>query len=531
MKLLYDMLSAPPYARLELSPRRVWVRSRTVFGPAVGAAADSFGAVGGWRGRASRAGLVLLLMVFGTTASAQRPLCDTQWLAGASESEVAAQVTRGADPNAACDPDGDRPLHHALLAIPPSIDVIQALMDHGADVLVPNRLGKTPWELSEDVRWEALHRYRETRNRTTEHQQAVARTEDIYYLLEGHAVDAFGNPVVGRPLTSLHPCYLAMRPRHLGFWASGFPDLPLSHGENLPVEFYMHNSVPTRYRPVVRAAAAEWNEAAGFHAIAIHREIDHGDTGRRDIPDSRNVIYWSPRSDTEPSPVHMIAGQAAIQSLSAPQGDSFVLITEVDIIIYAAAAGLGPVRKLFENSLRRAGVTQAVGADIASLQRRWLDVLAGMSREHFREWVKELMHEKYIFAWDHGQARFDRWILDAMNERLGNREPLRSFDDLRSWLAEGFAVDLEQLRDHVDRHPPVKDYLLHEFGHALGLDHHPDPGSLMHSGMEITPVPAVPGIGVPATVDDVAVHGLACRYGPLMEADPVRDRTVAVGPR
>ena len=286
----------------------------------------------------------------------------------------------------------------------------------------------------------------------------------------------------------------------------------------------MHDSVPMQYRPVVRAAAAEWNGAAGFRAIAIHREIDHSDSNRKHIPDSKNVICWLPRSGYELSRLRVLAGEVLMKSLSASESEPLILIDEVDIVIYAAAEGMRLVRRLLVDSLRRAGVqTPAVEYDIASLQRQWLDVLAGMSHEQFREWVIQLMHDKGIRPPVYGRE-FDERILSAISERLGNREPMRSFDDLKRWLGEEYAVDLEGLRDQFDRNPRVKSYLLHEFGHALGLGHNPEPQSLMHGGDHITPVPGVPRrMGVGARVDDAAVHGLACTYRPLMETHPRLD--------
>ena len=499
------------------------------------AVAGVFGPSGDRQGRAVRAGLTLLLSSLGSAASAQGPLCDTQWLAAASEHDMAAQVRQGGDPNAACDQGADRPLHHALSAVWPSIDAVRALMAHGADVLIPNRFGKTPWELAEEIWVEALRKHdeaRETGNRTPEHGQAIVRTEAVRRIMKSSALDAFGNPALGRPLTSLHPCNLAMHGRHVRRRFSVPPDLPLSQGGNLPVEFHIHDSVPGRYRPLVRAAAAEWNEAAGFRALAIHREIDHGDSTCRQVPDSKNVIYWSGRSDFDPSPVHLTAGEAPYRSLDASRGHSSILITEVDIVIYEAAVGLSPTRELFLRSLRRADVqvkARDAHADVVNLQKQWLEVLRGMSGESFREWVIQLMNDQGIRTWEHGGAGFDDWILAVMNERLGAGGPLGSFDDLRSWLADRHAVDLERLRDHIDRNPRVKHYLLHEFGHALGLGHNADPRSLMYSGMEITPVPAVPRFRPPARVDDAAVHGLACTYGPLMKADPGRDGAEADG--
>ena len=468
--------------------------------------------------------LVFLLSLFPCSLSAQHEICDVLWLTGASDDQVLTRVGEGADPNATCNRDGDRPLHQALSAVPPSVEVIQALMSQGADVLVPNKFGQTPWELAQNMRVEALRQYDAKPTTTAEDTQTVRRTEAIHRIIRDHALDPFGNPKLGRPLTSLHPCHLTAHGRHYRAWFPGLPDLPLSHAGNLPVEFHMHHSIPRRYRPAVRAAAAEWNEAAGFHAVAIHSEIDHGDGRRRHIPDSKNVIYWMSEIGTESSPLHITAGATDIKSLDSSHG-SFVLIDEVDIFIYEVATGLGLARELFVRSLRRAGVSIHPGeADIESLQRLWLEVLSNMSREHFRAWVIRLMQEKGIRLVEYDRGRVDDWIITAIDRRIGTVEPLRSFDDLRGWLMDGFSVDLEQLREHVDRNPLVKGYLLHEFGHALGLGHNPDAESLMHSGLEITPVPVTPRIRTPAKVDEVAVHGLACTYEVGSSTGAVTDR-------
>ena len=462
--------------------------------------------------------LVLLSGLSSSFGATRAPICDATWLAGASGSDVQMRVREGDDPNETCNPDEDRPLHRALAGPVAPPEVVRALLSAGADVLIPNRFGKTAWERSEERYLEALLHERD--------EQAARRMYAVRDVIRKRGLDAFGNPVLGRPLADLNPCLLVMHGRHFGKLTTGPdlhygilaglpdpPDLPLSHG-SLPLEFELHHSVPPRYRSVFEAAAAEWNTKAGLELIAIRGEIDRRDVSHRWGQDSRNVVYWEGVSATEPLAAYQTAGATAIKSAAASPHEERLLVTEVDVTMYdvSTSTSLDLAREMLARSLRRAGVEDPA-EDIGDegLQARWLGRLSSMSDKELHAWVVQLMHDKGVrLPIPSSGADREEWIVAAMNARMEHVERLTSFEDLRAWLVAGFSIDLDTLDDSATL---LKDYVLHEFGHALGLRHNPDPDSLMHGGLHITPVPATPrNYPAPTGVDDAALHGLTCTY-------------------
>ena len=318
----------------------------------------------------------------------------------------------------------------------------------------------------------------------------------------------------GDPLLSTPPCDLAFHGRHFTYLNPDLPDAPLSHGDSLPVEFYLHAGIPPRHRPVMHAAAAELNSRLGFRMIAIRSEIDRGDLHRR-WNDSRNVIYWddywanSGGIESTGEVRVMEAARTHIHPVAGPE--PWITISEVDIVVYGekpnTAAGL--VRVMFSNTLRRLGVDRSrwEDADLIDLQGMLIERLSSADDEVFRGMVVQLMSDKGMDVPDAGRADVQDWIIGAMNAERG--EPLASFEGLRELLIDGFSIGLERLDTSV----VLKNHMLHEFGHALGLAHNENVDSLMAAGDQVTAAPAVPGdLLVEHEFDDLAVHGLGCIY-------------------
>ena len=332
----------------------------------------------------------------------------------------------------------------------------------------------------------------------------------------------------GDPLASVPPCDLVFHGPDLAYRYPDLPDAPLSHGENLPVEFHLHAEIPRSHRPVIHAAAAELNMRVGFRMIAIRSEIDGGDMHGR-WNDSRNVIYWDDywahSGGIEVTEEVRIMDAARAEIRPGAGAEPWIPISEVDIVLYGdkpnTAAGL--VRILFGTTLRRLGVEPLPGEDIdlAVLQSTVIERLSTVSEGEFHEMVIQLMSEKGVELPDAGGANVEDWIVDRINEESRVTEPLASFDDLRRWLIDELSVDV----DRFDTAVVLKNHMLHEFGHAVGLRHYGDGGNLMADGAyRIRATPKVPGdLLVGLQFDDLAVHGLRCTYdlGRLRQSNPL----------
>ena len=332
----------------------------------------------------------------------------------------------------------------------------------------------------------------------------------------------------GDPLTSVPPCDLAFHGRHFAYLNPDLPDAPLSHGESLPVEFHLHAEIPRSYRPVIHAAAAELNMRVGFRMIAIRSEIDRGDLHRR-RSDSRNVIYWDDywahSGGIELTAEVRVMEGAAAEIRPVAGTEPWIAISEVDIVLYGDKPNteVGRLRTVFGRTLRRLGVEPLPGEDVdlAVLQSMVIERLSTVSEGDFHDMVIQLMSDKGVELPDAGQANVEDWILDRINEERLGAEPLASFDDLRRWLIDEFSIDVDRFGTAVG----LKNVMLHEFGHAVGLRHYGDADNLMASGWSrVSVAPLVPGdLLVEREFDDLAVHGLRCTYdlGRLRQSNPL----------
>ena len=77
-------------------------------------------------------------------------------------------------------------------------------------------------------------------------------------------------------------------------------------------------------------------------------------------------------------------------------------------------------------------------------------------------------------------------------------------------MIDEFSIDV----DRFDTSVVLKNHMLHEFGHAVGLRHYGDGDHLMADrAYQIRVRPRVPGdLLVEWEFDDLAVHGLRCTY-------------------
>lgn len=81
-----------------------------------------------------------------------------------------------------------------------------------------------------------------------------------------------------------------------GFMMNGGQRLSLKN--NSPVVFYVHKSVPEKFVPAIKRAAARWNMSAEKELIVIKEDIEYHSAF---IRDGQNVIFFFERWDSDPA--------------------------------------------------------------------------------------------------------------------------------------------------------------------------------------------------------------------------------------
>ena len=117
--------------------------------------------------------LFLFVTVMLVAGSAAANLCSPAWLANASGAEARALIRSGFDVNGQCNTNGNEALHLALLNDRVDPDVIQALVDAGADLYAQNIHGETP-------SYYAIERFQRARAHLGPGSAAYRRERAIY---------------------------------------------------------------------------------------------------------------------------------------------------------------------------------------------------------------------------------------------------------------------------------------------------------------------------------------------------------------
>ncbi len=124
--------------------------------------------------------LVLFLLIMMLNVYANADICDPNWLADVNGYRVRnfININAGIDINKACDLEGNRPLHRAILRDEVDPSVIEALLDAGADAYAENIGRSTPMNYAEDRFGRAMVGFQQG-------SSAYQREEAIYNAMMG----------------------------------------------------------------------------------------------------------------------------------------------------------------------------------------------------------------------------------------------------------------------------------------------------------------------------------------------------------
>ena len=317
------------------------------------------------------------------------------------------------------------------------------------------------------------------------------------------------------------PCHLMHNGRSL--YRSQNPDMPIPSNisnnplslNNPPIEFHLNKSVPEQYKSVFRAAALEWKNETKFELIHISDEFDHSDTKNRDF---KNVIYWLNNDQYNVEDITLENGSAKIAAETfinvhpVNSSSSYTFIADVDIIVYEEQNVISKyIHWIFTRHLKRTGIEPPKNIDIVDLQNLFIDTLSNMSSDDFYEMITQMMKDKgIILSPNVNKEVIQSWLIPQMNAKIKDIEPLTSFEDLRVLMIKEYSLDLTSI---LNSSILLSNNMVHEFGHAAGLRHNNAPNSLMHSGLNINPIPLFfRDILIPKHIDGLALRGLSCSY-------------------
>ena len=313
----------------------------------------------------------------------------------------------------------------------------------------------------------------------------------------------------------VNPCDLMIHSKDIYRNHPEVPNFPSYH-EQLPVEFHLNYSIPEQYRPAVYETALAWNRKAGFRLITISNEIDNSqwDTSQQNQI-SRKVIYWLSEDQYENMTLThgpKISSAATTVSrkpffyLSIPR----MFFSDTDIFIRAKQnTVMETARWLLTRHLNRMGVEYSEDMSTVELQDLFMERLSIMNSDDFYNMVIKLMEDKYVTLPNGESEDIQSWIIEEINAEMDDIQPLTSFEDFRDLIIREYTLDLTSISNSTVL---FKNHLLHEFGHALGLNHNDEPNSLMYWA-HITPVPRFPRtFTIPKHIDDLALLGLSCSY-------------------
>ena len=325
-------------------------------------------------------------------------------------------------------------------------------------------------------------------------------------------------------MMSITPCDFVNHGSHLykmyPHYKELYPDLPqsspLSRGEDFPMEYYLHYSVPQKHKSVFHEMASEWNREVMFEAFNIKHEIDYSEMdSNQGISDSKNVIYWfnEDQYDTEfvsskSGALNLIGAKIFIKPNPIP---SHISIAEADINLYEKEVTvIGRVHTMFTLHLQSIGIDPPKEMDGLGLQRLFVEHLSSMNQDDFYNMILQYRLDKGFKPLPNASRQdIQNAILQDINTDMPDVGPVNSFEDLHDLLIREYSFDITKILDDTTL---LENYVRHEFGHAFGLGHHKFKDRLMEDVLLDRTILLPRHFIVPNAIDELVHFGLSCAY-------------------
>ena len=242
---------------------------------------------------------------------------------------------------------------------------------------------------------------------------------------------------------------------------------------SLPVNLYLHESIPENYRPFFYIAAQHWNRSVKSEFIKISSEIDRGVIDvQANISDQRNVIYLVDRSTFNSMAQLNFSSGATRPILSRDKAlyDTlpYIPIIDVDILIQKdALTDLEYYRAQLIKRLKSLGVEKDFSdTDVETLQRRVADRIENMTSEDVKTFLIEAIKRTALL----NQYTNTFTTQDDIDERIAQIQNLdiRRINQNKAMLRyDLLTVNLALMNSQSS--VALQNIIKHEMGHVLGL--------------------------------------------------------------
>ncbi len=311
---------------------------------------------------------------------------------------------------------------------------------------------------------------------------------------------------------------------------------------SLPLEYHIHESIPSEYRPRIHDQAEDWNNTLGNEMVRINSKIDRGDPTATNS-DQKNVIYLvdsedytahilnSPNHDITKDPSALISSANSESIISPELAQNFLPITNADIFIREETlTNIGFYRHLLFATMRDLGIEGDFSNEhIEVIRSAIVEHIINMSSQDVKTFLIEDIEagreELETFRETRSNQNLTSDVSDTIDRRLDEidqrLEEIHNMTDeqIRTFKINltynRLSVDMDTMESESQSSITFENVIRHEMGHGLGLrdyvlfNNHPM-RNLNIMGPYL--VQAYGQITIRKEIGTFAIYGLYCLY-------------------